>query len=168
MAVSHADAVVKINALLCREFKLVPSTQSIVYHHWYDLNSGLRTDGSGTTKTCPGTGFFGGNTTEAAGTKFVPLVTQALAVIGAGTTPSPALPAFRAEVIAGVLNVRGGQGTSFPILKSLKRGVRVNVYETSGEWCRIHPGQQQWVAARYLHIPAEAEDRIPAAAEAHR
>lgn len=79
MTPAHRDAVVKINALLCREFSLLPSLGSIVYHHWYDLNSGKRTGGPGTTKTCPGTAFFSGNSMDAATVTFIPLVAQTLA-----------------------------------------------------------------------------------------
>ncbi len=151
----HADAIVRINALLCREFRLAPSTDSIVYHHWYDQDTGLRTNGSGKTKSCPGTAFFGGNTVEAAAEDFVPRIREALKEVGGATWMSAARPEMAAEVIAGSLNVRGGQGTSFPVVKSLKRGVRVNIYEIAGDWGRIHANQQQWVAMRFLHTVGE-------------
>lgn len=51
----HKDSIVKLNALLCLKFNLTPNSNSIVYHHWYDLKTGKRTNGSGVTKTCPGT-----------------------------------------------------------------------------------------------------------------
>jgi hypothetical protein len=46
------------------------------YHHWYDLNTGKRIakEGTGSTKTCPGTNFFGGNTVEAFKTGLLPLL----------------------------------------------------------------------------------------------
>lgn len=150
MTPTHREAIVRINALLCREFNLIPSSDSIVYHHWYDLNSGQRTDGAGTTKSCPGSAFFGGNTLEAARTGFIPLVAQAWAELTGGTPPSPSVVLRTAVVVASSLNVRRGQGTDYPIVKSLKRGVKVNVYATANGWCRIHPTEQQWVAERYL------------------
>jgi hypothetical protein len=57
----HIEAIVQVNAYLCARFKLKPDTSTIVYHHWYDLNTGKRTNGTGVTKSCPGTNFFGGN-----------------------------------------------------------------------------------------------------------
>ncbi|BBA69251.1 amidase [Geobacter sulfurreducens] len=150
MTPAHRDAIVKINALLCREFNLKPNTDSIVYHHWYDLNSGKRTGGSGTTKTCPGTAFFGGNSMDAAAATFIPLAAQTLAQLTGGTAPSAPVPLKSGEVVASSLNVRAGRGTAFPVVKGLKRGVRVNVFETADGWVRIHPTEQQWVAERYL------------------
>lgn len=78
MSEAHKEAIVNLNALLCRKFTLVPSVQSIVYHHWYDLTTGKRTNGSGTTKSCPGDGFFGGNTVAAAEANFIPLIKEAM------------------------------------------------------------------------------------------
>ncbi|HNW49605.1 MAG TPA: N-acetylmuramoyl-L-alanine amidase [Prolixibacteraceae bacterium] len=64
MADAHKQCIIAINKALLQRFKLVASDQSVVYHHWYDLTTGKRiqTEGSGNTKTCPGTAFFEGNT----------------------------------------------------------------------------------------------------------
>lgn len=149
MTSAHREAIIRVNALLCREFHLSPSTDTIVYHHWYDLNSGSRTNGSGTTKSCPGTAFFGGNSVATARTTFIPEVE--IAVNAMATVSIPA--GFRlVEVTArNTLNVRAGASTSFPVLKKLQRGVLVQIYEEAGGWCRIHPSESQWVCGRYVH-----------------
>lgn len=73
MTKSHRDSIIKVNALLCKKFKLTINTNSVVYHHWYDLTTGKRVkDGSPNTKTCPGTNFFGGNTIAACEANFIP------------------------------------------------------------------------------------------------
>lgn len=73
MTKAHRDSIIKVNALLCKKFKLPINTNSIVYHHWYDLTTGKRVkDGSPNTKTCPGTNFFGGNTIAACEANFIP------------------------------------------------------------------------------------------------
>ena len=72
------EVIVHLNASLCHKFNLSPNTDTILYHHWYDRETGRRTNGAGVTKTCPGTGFFGGNTVEAAQTHFIPLIIKAL------------------------------------------------------------------------------------------
>lgn len=77
MSDRQRDAIVQLNASLCYKFKLSPNTDTIIYHHWYDRKTGERTNGTGITKTCPGTGFFGGNTVEAAEAHFIPLIVQA-------------------------------------------------------------------------------------------
>lgn len=149
MTAGQRDSIIRTNALLCREFRLTPSTESIVYHHWYDLNTGRRTDGRGTTKSCPGTNFFGGNTVEAASAGFIPLIAGALS-----SMPEEEAEAAHvtAEVTASSLNVRSGPGTAFTIVKSLSQGVTVRVCEESDGWFRIHPAEQHWVAGRYLRF----------------
>lgn len=147
MTDAHRNTIVAVNALLCRRFGLTPSTDAIVYHHWYDLDSGTRTGGSGNTKSCPGSAFFGGNSIAAAANGFVPLVQQVLA---AGRSALPLQPLRNAEVAAESLNVRGGVGMTFAILKQVKRGVALPIYEERGGWCRVAADRQEWVCGRYL------------------
>ena len=67
MTEEQKETIVYINALLSLKFGLTPSIDSITYHHWWDINSGERAldNGEGhAIKTCPGTGFFGGNSTN--------------------------------------------------------------------------------------------------------
>lgn len=148
MTAAHRETIVKMNALLCREFRLAPTTETIVYHHWYDLATGRRTNGSGQTKSCPGSAFFGGNKVDDCQTNFVPLVTQALAAL---ITAVPIAQALRSAVVnASSLNVRSGRGTDTPIVKSLAKGILVQVYEEKDGWCRVHPNEQHWVYGNYL------------------
>ncbi|HEX3047324.1 MAG TPA: N-acetylmuramoyl-L-alanine amidase, partial [Bacillota bacterium] len=78
MTDEHRNCIIAVNAALCKKFKLTPSTDTIVYHHWWDLDSGKRTNGTGNVKTCPGTNFFGGNSVATAQQSFIPLVKQAM------------------------------------------------------------------------------------------
>ena len=78
MSAPHREAIVQLKAVLCRKFGLSPNTNPIVYHHWYDLNTGERTNGTGSAKTCPVTAFFGGNKVADAAVNFVSLVAAAL------------------------------------------------------------------------------------------
>jgi len=80
MREEHKATIVSVNALLCRRFVLQPNSQTLVYHHWFDLATGERRNGSGETKSCPGTDFFGGNDVATAERVFIPLVQQALSV----------------------------------------------------------------------------------------
>lgn len=73
MTSEHKESIVHMNAVLCEKFGLTPSIESVVYHHWYDLITGTRKDGKGTTKTCPGTNFFNGNKVEDAKKIFHPI-----------------------------------------------------------------------------------------------
>lgn len=81
ISAKHKNCIVRLNAILCDKFGLKPDENSIVYHHWWDLNSGKRRNGDGVTKSCPGTNFFGGNQLENAKKNFIPLVAKALEMI---------------------------------------------------------------------------------------
>lgn len=74
MKKKHKETIIQLNAILCNHFNLHPNSDSIVYHHWWDLNTGRRKNGKGTTKSCPGTNFFGGNMVENAEDNFIPII----------------------------------------------------------------------------------------------
>lgn len=79
MTPSQKETIVYITALLCIKYGLTPSIDSITYHHWWNLKTGERVLDEGpdyNVKTCPGTGFFGGNSTTAAKKNFYPLVAK--------------------------------------------------------------------------------------------
>jgi len=74
MTDDHKVSIIGINALLCKKFDIDLSDENIVYHYWYDLNSGKRMNGNGTTKSCPGTNFFGGNSVKSFNDNLLPLI----------------------------------------------------------------------------------------------
>ncbi len=77
MSKEQKETIVYLTALLCIKFGLTPSIDSITYHHWWNLKNGERVLDNGpdyNVKTCPGTGFFGGNSTTNAEEHFYPLV----------------------------------------------------------------------------------------------
>lgn len=79
MTAEQRETITTVTALLMLEFGLTPSVDSVTYHHWWDINSGERVLDKGeghAIKTCPGTGFFGGNSTASAKNNFYPLVSQ--------------------------------------------------------------------------------------------
>jgi hypothetical protein len=61
MTPAQRNAIIQVNALLCSRFKIPVDTENILYHHWFNLTTGVRNDGRGNNKSCPGTSFFGGN-----------------------------------------------------------------------------------------------------------
>lgn len=79
MTKEQQETIVYINALLCIKFGLTPSIDSITYHHWWHIKTKERVldaTASYNVKSCPGTGFFGGNTTTSATTNFYPLISD--------------------------------------------------------------------------------------------
>jgi LysM repeat protein len=86
MTEEQKETIVTITALLSLKFGLTPSIDAITYHHWWDINTGERVLDKGeghAVKTCPGTGFFGGNSTTSAKNQFYPLVTRKMKEISA-------------------------------------------------------------------------------------
>lgn len=80
MTEEHKKTIIFLNAIFCKKFNLTPNENSIVYHHWYDLETGkkLADDEKGTRKSCCGTNWFSGNTIAIAKKYFIPLVTNEL------------------------------------------------------------------------------------------
>jgi hypothetical protein len=61
MTMEQKEAIVKVTAAICNKLAIPINTDKIVYHHWFRLTDGLRNNGAGGNKSCPGTNFFGGN-----------------------------------------------------------------------------------------------------------
>ncbi len=79
MTAEQRETIIYITAVLSIKFGLTPSIDSITYHHWWNLRTEERVLDRGpdyNVKTCPGTGFFGGNSTTSAINNFYPLVSR--------------------------------------------------------------------------------------------
>jgi hypothetical protein len=78
MTEEHKKTIAFVTATLALKFNIEVNTQNIVYHHWFMLADGARTNGTvdnpNLVKTCPGTNFFGGNNEPDAANNFIPLV----------------------------------------------------------------------------------------------
>lgn len=154
MNAAHSDTILKLNALLCIKFKLPVNTDTIVYHHWFRLGSGIRDNGRNDValrfhKTCPGTGFFGGNKVEDASNNFLPLIQIEYNKYQNISTPNIISSILRTGTVnADVLNVRTGPGTDFSKSGQLKNAEKITVYESNTEWARI--GIDQWVSLKFL------------------
>ncbi|RYY67337.1 MAG: N-acetylmuramoyl-L-alanine amidase [Chitinophagaceae bacterium] len=74
MTIAQKDTIIRMTAKLCSRFNLPVNVNSIVYHHWFDLVTGLRNNGTRNNKSCPGTDFFGGNKVNDCIANFLPLV----------------------------------------------------------------------------------------------
>jgi len=152
----HKETIVKITSLVCAKFNIPINTDRIVYHHWFDLATGKRNDGTKRNKSCPGTNFFGGNKVENSNSNFIPLVKLAQ------TKPTDqAKPSLikHAIVTATKLNIRRGPGTSHIRVKGrlqLQKSAILRVYEINNGWYKISSSSEHWVSGRYTQevIPA--------------
>ncbi|MBL7813012.1 MAG: amidase [Bacteroidetes bacterium] len=154
MNAAQADSIVRVTAALCKRFGIPVNEDRIVYHHWFDLNNGARTNGSGVTKTCPGTGFFGGNTVAAAKANFYPKVQAILQ--GSGPAAQPPAVLKYGCVNTNVLNVRTTASSSSPVTNTVRLGSVIRIYEEKNGWYRISASRQEWVYASYVKIVKRA------------
>ena len=145
---AQRNAILTVNARLLMRFGLPCDTDHVVYHHWWDLSTGQRTNGGGNTKSCPGTAFFGGNSVIAAQAGFLPLIT---AEMGAeANPPSPPQAQFQCEVNTQSLRIRNAPDVNSTPLGNVANGALLAIYEVRNGWYRIHPTAQRWVSGRYV------------------
>ncbi|MEN2766928.1 LysM peptidoglycan-binding domain-containing protein [Ornithinibacillus xuwenensis] len=77
MTKEQRETIIYVTALLSLKFGLTPSIDSITYHHWWHYKTKERVLDHAEdyeVKSCPGTGFFGGNATESARKYFYPFI----------------------------------------------------------------------------------------------
>ncbi len=154
MSSEHKKTIVHVNAALNLKFALKPSIDHNVYHHWYDLSSTQRTFGSGNTKTCPGTNFFGGNKVKDAQKNFYPKILKELKSFSEYSkvfkkSNKNKVIAHARVVRAQNLNVRKGPSTKKKKVGTLSRGTIVDIYEIKDKWSRIST-DKKWVSSYFL------------------
>ena len=156
MSTAHRTSIVGTSAAICRRFAIPLNVDRIVYHHWFHLDTGARTNGSGNTKTCPGTAFFGGNTIENAQRSFLPLIRRYLGGAEAAT-PGPLPASLRyAAVMTDRLNVRRGPSGSASKVNTVTLGIVLRVHDELNGWLRISASQEEWVSARPVRFVQRA------------
>ncbi len=145
MRPEQREAIVRVTAALCKRFNVSITTDRIVYHHWFDLSTGNRTNGTGSTKSCPGTAFFGGNKVPDAEANFLPLVR---ALIQTGQVPPPVLK--YGYVTVEWLNVRNQPSARARRINVTPFGSVLRIYEVQNNWYRISASKQEWVSANFV------------------
>jgi hypothetical protein len=145
MTVEHKNTIVRITAALCKKFGIAVNSDKVVYHHWFNLTTGVRNNGTGNNKSCPGTNFFGGNKVENCNQNFLPLVIAALN----GTAPQPAQNIIKyVAVTADSLNIRedaNAQSKKVTGVEPATLGAILRVYGEKNGWYKISASQQNWV-----------------------
>lgn len=147
MRQEQRNAILRVTAALCKRFRIPIDTNHIVYHHWYDLISGSRTNGTGVTKTCPGTAFFGGNTVAAAQEFFLP---QVYDTVHGTIDPTRLHLQFYGSVTAQNLNVRNAPSVKGKIINIATLGAVLRIYEEKEGWYRISEKKREWVSGKFV------------------
>jgi hypothetical protein len=144
------DAIIAVTAALCKKFNLPVTSNAIVYHHWFRLDNGVRNNGSGNNKSCPGTNFFGGNKVADFEQYFAPLVAAKLNRHPIKTATNTILKYVC--VAADVLNIRTLPKSGSPKAKErfgVAMGAVLRVYEEKENWYKISNSLDHWVAGKY-------------------
>ncbi|SMC46741.1 N-acetylmuramoyl-L-alanine amidase [Moheibacter sediminis] len=147
MTDAQKEAVIVVTAALCEKFNFTPDTNKIVYHHWFNLATGKRNNGSGNNKSCPGTNFFDGNKVEDCEKNFIPLVKKAI------EKEEEIISVIRyAYVTASTLNIRIGAGTRYALATDRSAalfGAILRVYQEKDGWYKISSSASHWVSVKY-------------------
>jgi SH3-like domain-containing protein len=151
MTDAHKKTIVRMTAKLCSKYNLPINTNSIVYHHWFDLGTGQRNDGTKNNKSCPGTNFFGGNMVADCVKNFLPLVRQQSGgAIITNITDSGILKYVC--VTATTLNIRtkpDGTSAKAADREAAVTGAVLRVYKEKDGWYKISGSKQHWVNGKF-------------------
>lgn len=148
MSLQQRESIVLATAALCKRFVVPTNSARLVYHHWFDLRDGSRTNGDGTTKTCPGTAFFGGNKVTDAEKNFYPLVQ---AVLQGKPVPPPVVPVLKyGYVTSDWLNIRNQPAASGKKINATPFGSVLRIYEEKSGWYRISASKQEWASSTFI------------------
>lgn len=155
MTNEQKNTIISVTAALCKKLNLIPDTNKIVYHHWFNLASGARNNGTRNNKSCPGTNFFGGNKVEDCRKNFILLVTDK---IKSFNTPTENILKY-VTVTSDTLSIRTGAATTFEKVKDRAPalfGAVLRVYEEKNKWYRISSSSQQWISGAYTKVVQKA------------
>ncbi len=148
----QSQAIIRTTAALVKRFSSINADdKGIVYHHWFDLSTGKRTNGSGSTKSCPGTNFFGGNSVADFNVNFLPKVEAAIS--GAVPTQMPSVDKY-VVVTADFLNIRTGPNSSFSLVQEqgpAEMGAILRVFVIESNWFKVSNSKENWVYGRYTY-----------------
>lgn len=151
MTAAQRESILRSCAAVLRRFPSIRRDEfGIVYHHWFNLETGVRNNGSGNNKSCPGTGYFGGNKVASFRTGFAPAV---LAGLGGGPVPQADSTGRRYVVVtADFLNIRVAPGSSNPLVSGPNRAELGSVLRVWGErdgWLKVSGRNEHWVSGRH-------------------
>lgn len=100
-----------------------------VYRHW-DVNG----------KSCPGWSGWTGNNAS----KWKSLKNK----LESTTTANTSSKSFKVKVTADTLNVRAGAGTSYKVVKTVKKGEAFTIIDETESWYKLKSGEG-WIAKKY-------------------
>lgn len=159
MTNEHKEAIVTIVAVLCNMLKISIDDKHIIYHAWFNLNTGVRDNDDGKKsdnvkyKTCPGKTFFGGHDVQSAKQNFFPLITKKINELNkeGDIVLMNSLVCKKIVSVTTSLNVREFPNTNSNVLGKLKNNDIIQVTGIDGDWLRIdYQGRDAFVHKDYV------------------
>lgn len=155
MTKEHKETIIRMTAALCLKFNLPIDSNKIVYHHWYNLSTGERNNGTKNNKSCPGTNFFGGNKIEDCEKYFLPLVKKQIGKPSLNNSNSNSTQVSLIKyvcVTADSLNVRkkaDHKSEKVSDREAATLGAILRVYKIKNGWYKISDSKEHWVNGKY-------------------
>ena len=146
---AQQQAILRVTAALCKKYNIPVNTSKVVYHHWFNLSTGERNNGTKNNKSCPGTRFFGGNKVEDCEREFLPKVK---ALLNVKIDPEISNLVKYVQVTASALSVRSkpdGNSSRVSDRDSAQFGSILRVFAEKNDWYKISGSKQHWVSKRY-------------------
>jgi hypothetical protein len=81
----------------------------------------------------------------------------------AGWPPPPALPEYRATVTASIAYLRAGPGTSYPVVRVLRRDRQLLISEVHGQWLKVasfRSSGERWISRSVVNLKRIHDDPI--------
>lgn len=150
MSLEQKESIIRVTVALCKRFNLNIDTERIVYHHWFDLLSGVRNNGVKNNKTCPGTNFFGGNKVIDCINNFLPLIKEKLSDSDLKNDSSEIEKYV--IVTTDFLNIRSEPNYKSKKVKerqAVELGAILRVYLEKEKWYKISNSSEHWINSRY-------------------
>lgn len=157
-------AVIAFYALMSWKFNIGINSTHIRPHCWFTSDGRYLGNYSQpkSAKSCPGTGFFGGNTKASFNANFYPLIKAFDVRPYVDSTykgendiviENVDVKDFLVKVITETLNIRKGPGTSYDKVGSLKKGDVYTIVETNeaGTWGKLKSGQG-WINIKSSYV----------------
>ena len=151
MTKEQKESVIAFYALMSWKFNISINSTHIRPHCWFDANGNYlgNYSVSRSAKSCPGTGFFGGNTKASFNANFYPLIQKfdvksiLKGYSTSDTNKNIDVEDYRIKVITETLNVRKGPGTSYKKVNALHKGDVYTIIETNEAktWGKLKSGE---------------------------
>ena len=149
MTPEQKSSILRATAAICKKFSIPVNSDKNVYHHWFNLNTGERNNGTSNNKSCPGTNFFGGNKVENCQNNFLPMVLNELnAYINTDTSSI----LHYAAVTADSLNIRQEplrKANRVADREAATLGAILRVYNIQNGWFKISSSESHWVSGKF-------------------